>query len=53
MSNNDLRLHFGLGSAAAIDSIDVVWPSGLEERFTATVDGFVTLVEGSGKAVQH
>jgi hypothetical protein len=53
ISNNDLRLHFGLGSAAAIDSIDVVWPSGLEERFTATVDGFVTLVEGSGKAVQH
>jgi enediyne biosynthesis protein E4 len=54
ISNNDLRLHFGLGSVTAIDSIDVVWPSGLEERFVAAVvDGFVTLVEGSGKAIQH
>ena len=28
LSQNDLRLHFGLGSAARADSITVRWPSG-------------------------
>ncbi len=49
ISSSDLRLHFGLGSVAAIDRIEVLWPSGTEESFTANgVDRFVTLVEGSG-----
>jgi len=52
ISNNDMRLHFGLGSAASFDHIDVLWPSGLEERFRALpVDHFITLVEASGTAV--
>ena len=28
LSQNDMRLHFGLGSAARADSITVRWPSG-------------------------
>jgi enediyne biosynthesis protein E4 len=30
-SQSDLRLHFGLGRAAAADSLEVAWPSGLKE----------------------
>ena len=29
-SQNDLRLHFGLGRAAKVDRLDVAWPSGVE-----------------------
>jgi hypothetical protein len=32
-SQNDLRLHFGLGTASKVDSVDVAWPSGLKESF--------------------
>src|SRR5438105_4711121 len=49
ISNNDMRVHFGLGSAAKIDSVQVRWPSGLVERFeNLPVDAIHTLKEGSG-----
>jgi hypothetical protein len=32
-SQNDLRLHFGLGKASRVESIEIVWPSGLKESF--------------------
>lgn len=49
ISQNDLRLHFGLGRAAKVDKITVRWPSGGVEEFPgAPVDGFALLVEGSG-----
>jgi enediyne biosynthesis protein E4 len=32
-SQSDLRLHFGLGRAAAADSLEIAWPSGLKETF--------------------
>jgi len=49
MSNNDMRVHFGLGSAAKIDSVQVRWPSGLVERFeNLPVDAIHILKEGSG-----
>ena len=48
-STHDPRLHFGLGEAATIDSIEVHWPSGAKEKFTiANVDQIVTLAEGKG-----
>jgi enediyne biosynthesis protein E4 len=28
LSQNDLRLHFGLGSATTIDRLEVIWPTG-------------------------
>ncbi len=52
-SNNDMRVHFGLGAAAKMDSIQVRWPSGLVEQFDGTsVDAIHTLKEGSGTAVK-
>jgi hypothetical protein len=48
-SNNDTRVHFGLGTAAKIDWVEVRWPSGLLEKFeNVDVDGFRTLKEGAG-----
>jgi hypothetical protein len=32
-SQNDLRLHFGLGKASKVDSLEISWPSGLKETF--------------------
>ena len=32
-SQNDFRLHFGLGRATKADSIELTWPSGLKESF--------------------
>ena len=53
ISSNDLRLHFGLGGATAVDGIEVRWPSGDTESFTGgSVDRFVSVVEGRGEAVR-
>jgi hypothetical protein len=51
VSNNDMRLHFGLGAATKIDSVTVRWPSGKQESFEGLlVDSIHTLNEGSGTA---
>jgi len=51
-SNNDMRVHFGLGPAAKIDWVEVRWPSGLLEKFEGlTVDAIHTLKEGAGTTV--
>ena len=51
ISQNDLRVHFGLGLASKIDGVEVRWPSGLVERFdNLTVDAIHVLKEGSGVA---
>ena len=34
LSQNDLRLHFGLGNATAIDLIEIHWPSGTRQVLT-------------------
>jgi enediyne biosynthesis protein E4 len=34
LSQNDLRLHFGLGTAAIVDRIDVQWPAGTRQDIT-------------------
>jgi enediyne biosynthesis protein E4 len=50
ISQSDLRVHFGLGSTAKLDSVQVRWPSGLVELFNdLSVDAIHTLKEGSGK----
>ncbi len=52
ISNSDMRVHFGLGSATKIEWIEIRWPSGAVERFTDLgVDAIHTLKEGTGTAV--
>jgi enediyne biosynthesis protein E4 len=49
-SQNDLRVHFGLGGARAIERIEVRWPNGREETWTELpIDRLHTLKEGAGK----
>jgi hypothetical protein len=53
ISQNDLRVHFGLAEAAKVDRVEVRWPNGLlEEWRDLAVDRIVTLKEGSGAAVK-
>src|SRR5580704_6303117 len=50
LSTNDPRPHFGLGQATTVDAIEVHWPSGKVEHFTAPgVDRIVSITEGTGK----
>ncbi len=49
LSQNDLRLHFGLGTAAKIDSVEVRWPSGTVDNLKdVAADKIYTIVEGQG-----
>ncbi len=49
-SQNDLRVHFGLGDAARVDRLEVRWPSGLEEELhDLAADRVVRLEEGQGR----
>jgi hypothetical protein len=48
-SMDDLRAHFGLGAAARVDRLEVVWPNGVAEVATNVApDRVVTFVEGRG-----
>lgn len=48
-SQNDLRLHFGLGDASLVTRVIVRWPSGLEEQWpTPAPNRAHTLQEGAG-----
>ncbi len=50
-SQNDSRLHFGLGAGTLVDKLEVKWPDGSVESFAVSVvDRFLTLVEGEGVA---
>ena len=52
-SCNDPRLHFGLGSATAVD-LDVYWPSGLHETFKQlSANQLVTIKEGVGRVANR
>ena len=49
LSSSDMRPHFGLGTFDKLDFVEVRWPSGLTERFSAAgVDSFHELKEGTG-----
>ena len=50
-SANDPRVLVGLGDAAAVRRVRVVWPSGREEHWTdLPVDRWLTLEEGTGES---
>ncbi len=49
LSSNDMRVHFGIGDAKAIDSVDIHWPSGAKETLKLpAVDRIFTIAEGKG-----
>ena len=50
MSQNDLRLHFGLANAKTVDTIEVKWPTTQKiERFTnVKANQILTIREGDG-----
>ena len=49
LSQNDLRLHFGLGSATKIDSVEVRWPSGaVDKTGNLEADRSYSILEGAG-----
>jgi len=54
ISQNDPRLHFGLGESVAIDRIEVQWPGGAREVFPGgAANQIMTLTEGAGKAASR
>jgi hypothetical protein len=49
LSQNDTRVHFGLGTASNIDSVEIIWPSGkIEKLSNLAADKFYFLLEGQG-----
>ncbi|MGH9741368.1 MAG: CRTAC1 family protein [Candidatus Acidiferrum sp.] len=48
-SSSDQRIHFGLGKATSVDSIEIHWPSGgIEKIGSPGVDRIITVREGKG-----
>jgi hypothetical protein len=49
LSQNDLRLHFGLGTAKKMDTVEIRWPNGtVETLHNIASDNVYTIVEGAG-----
>jgi enediyne biosynthesis protein E4 len=49
LSQSDTRVHFGLGTATSIDSLEIHWPSGRVETFRGlSADKFYGVLEGQG-----
>jgi hypothetical protein len=49
LSQNDLRLHFGLAAHTEMDSVQILWPSGKLESYKQLPTDFIySIVEGSG-----
>jgi hypothetical protein len=49
LSQNDPRLHFGLGDRSRVDEVEVRWPGGAVQKFkNIEVNQFITLTEPEG-----
>jgi len=49
LSQNDLRLHFGLGERTRMDTVEIFWPTGKKEVYKdLSSDLIYTIVEGEG-----
>lgn len=45
-SSSDKRVHFGLGSAGVIDTLEITWPSGIQQVLkNVKVDQVLTVTE--------
>jgi hypothetical protein len=50
-SSSDQRIHFGLGTATKVDSLEIDWPSGTKQKIMAPgVDRILTVYEGKEPA---
>jgi hypothetical protein len=48
-SSSDPRIHFGLGSASAVEKLEIHWPSGKKEAIKIpALDRMFTVMEGKG-----
>ena len=48
-SQNDQRIHFGLGAATSVDKLEIIWPDGTKESVKVPgVDRLLTVTEGKG-----
>ncbi len=48
-SSNDQRVHFGLGTSATVEKVEIHWPSGATERVTLPgIDQIYVVEEGKG-----
>jgi hypothetical protein len=46
MSSSDKRVHFGLGAETKIDSVEIRWPSGIQQTLkNVAADQFLTVDE--------
>ncbi len=49
LTQRDLRVHFGLGDHARVDSLEVLWPGGETERLGAVeANQFIEIRQGAG-----
>lgn len=52
LSQDDMRLHFGLGSAAVADLVEVLWPDGTTmQRTRVTANQVLVLEQGEGEGL--
>jgi hypothetical protein len=49
-SSSDKRVHFGLGSAALVDKIELTWPGGVKQTLTGIkADQVLTITEAADR----
>jgi hypothetical protein len=49
LSQNDFRLHFGLANGEKIESVEIRWSDGSEEKVSGVTAGKITTIQkGSG-----
>lgn len=51
-SQNDLRMHFGLDQAKAVDSVEILWPSGQQDKLTNLEPNRLYTVQEGGKILK-
>lgn len=51
LSQNDPRLHFGLGETTMVEKIEVIWPSGIIQRLEQVQSGQLITITESGDAI--
>ncbi len=50
LASHDPTLHFGLGAAATVEAMEILWPDGVKESFPGrAADQQITLRKGGGK----